>query len=201
MDLGRGSSGARFKGKLGVAVRKAFKELLVDEGRDRDAFIAALPEPVRPLLEARYVATNWYPLDEADHLMSASALELGVDEFELSRRIGGDVAYESAGRIGWTILSLFASPHRVARHLQTMWNQIYDSGEIECDYDAAAGTLVVERSDWHGHAPHTCMTLLGSLERLGQNMRGYRLVEARRVCCVSEEDAETCRFEFQFEEE
>ena len=58
----------------------------------------------------------------------------------------------------------------------------------------------VERCDWEGHGPLSCMTLLGSLERIGSNMRRHELLRAKRVCCLSDGEASSCRFQLSFRE-
>ena len=120
---------------------------------------------------------------------------LGLDPLVCARRIGGDVAYESAGRVGRTVISLFGTPARVARHLGSMWGQLYDSGVVEGTYDDGTGVLGVRRREWRGHDPITCITLLGSLERIVEHMSGVELRSAQRVLCLSDSGGDECRFE------
>lgn len=194
-DSAPGEAGARFKGKLGMAVRKSVKDLLSEHHRDRDAVIGRLPPDVRWFLTERLVATQWYPIRGAGPMLEAIALELGLDPLVCARRIGGDVAYESAGRVGRTVISLFGTPARVARHLGSMWGQLYDSGVVEGTYDDGTGVLGVRRREWRGHDPITCITLLGSLERIVEHMSGVELRSAQRVLCLSDSGGDECRFE------
>ncbi len=190
--------GARFKGKLGMAVRKSVKDMIAAKGLDRDRVIESLPSDVRWFLTERYVATQWYSLAGADELLETLAVQLGEDARDLARAVGRDVAFNTAGRVGRTVIGLFGSPERVARYLDSMWAQLYDGGRIQADYDEKREVLSVRRGSWAGHAPLVCVTLLGSLESIAQHMRGVHLLRAERTACISGDDVGRCHFELRF---
>lgn len=190
--------GTHFKGKLGKAVRSSVKSLLVEHGIDREEFVASLDPDLRWFLTEHYLATNWYPLRGSGQMLEALARRLDLDPLEVSRRVGRDVAYASAGRVGRTIVSTFGTPTRVARYLAPMLTQLYDGGDVEAAYSEDTGILSVRRSNWKPHHSLICITLLGSLECLSEHMSGYRLVSAQRCACVCE-GADACRLELRFE--
>lgn len=188
--------GAHFKGKLGIAVRASVKRLLHEHGIEREAFVASLPPDIRWFLTERYLATKWYPLPGAGQMMEALAEQIGQPPLDVSRRVGHDVAYATAGRVGRSIVGLFGTPKRVARYLGAMWGQLYDGGQIEGEYRDQV--LRVRRSAWPAHHPLLCMTLLGSLECIAEHMHGVRPVAAQRSSCVGD-GSSTCCFELRFE--
>lgn len=189
--------GARFKGKLGMAVRKSVK--VACGNRALGPIVASLPPDVRWFLTERYIATQWYPLRGADEMLEGIAEAISEAPAELARRIGRDVAHETAGRVGRTLVSIFGTPERMAKYLGPMWTQIYDGGHIDADYDAAQQLLTVRRSTWPAHRPLVCVTLLGSLEGLARQMGRPRLLSAARTSCISEGGAR-CQFELRFDD-
>ena len=188
--------GARFKGKLGMAVRRSLKTAL--GSRPIEPVIEALPPEARWFLTDRFIATQWYPLKGADAMLESVARLLGRDPLELARQIGRDAAFQSAGRVGETMLSLFGTPQRLARYLGPMWDQLYDGGQIQAEYDEASALLTIRRTRWIGHDPLVCITLLGSTEALAGAMGKPRLSSAARTSCVAD-GASRCQFELRFE--
>jgi hypothetical protein len=188
--------GARFKGKLGMSVRRSIKTALGD--RSVESVIDAVPADARWMLTERFIATEWYPLRSAGVMIASVAQSIGRPPLELAQQLGRDVAFETAGRAGRTLLNLFGTPQRLARYLGSMWDQLYDSGRIQADHDEATGVLTVRRTSWLGHDPLLCVTLVGSLETLCAHMGSPRLISAARTACVSE-GASRCQFELRFE--
>jgi hypothetical protein len=188
-------TGARFKGKLGMAVRKTVKLEL--RGHDRDAVAATLPAPARRLLEERFIATIWYPLEGASELIEGVAHALGEPIDEVARRVGRRVTYENAGSLGRTLISLFGTPERLARYFGPIWAQTYDSGVVDASFDAATRRLRVRVARWDGHHPTICMTVLGTLEALGEGMRSPALRSATRLRCVTH-GAPSCEHQLVF---
>lgn len=188
--------GARFKGKLGMSVRRAIKTALGD--RSIESVIDALPADARWMLTERFIATQWYPLRSAGVMMEGVARAIGRAPLDVAQQLGRDVAVGTAGRAGRTLLNLFGTPQRLARYLGPMWDQLYDSGRIQADYDEATGVLTVRRMSWLGHDPLLCITLLGSIETLSLHMGRPRLLSAARTTCVSE-GAPGCQFELRFD--
>lgn len=188
--------GARFKGKLGMAVRRSIKTAL--GSRPLEPVIEAVPSEARWFLTERFIATQWYPLKGADAMLGSVARLLGRDPVEFARQVGRDAAIQSAGRVGETMLSLFGTPQRLARYLGAMWEQLYDGGQIQADYDEAAAVITIRRNRWLAHDPLVCITLLGSTEALAGAMGKPRLLSAARTSCVGD-GAPRCQFELQFE--
>ncbi len=178
-----GAIGARFKGKLGMAVRKTLKVEL--HGHDQGPFLAGLTEPAQRLLDERFLATTWYPLAGAAELLEGAARTLGQPIDEVAQRVGRRVAFEQAGNLGRTLLSLFGTPERLARYFGSIWAQTYDSGTIDASYDPSAQRVRVRIASWGGHHPTLCMTVLGTLEALGEGMKTPPLRSAMRVRCVA----------------
>jgi hypothetical protein len=188
--------GARFKGKLGMSVRRSIKAAL--GARPIEPVIEAMPAEVRWFLAERFIATQWYPLKGADVMLETVARVLGRDPVDFARQIGRDAAVLSTGRVGETIISLFGTPQRLARYLGPMWEQLYDGGLILADYEEATGLLTIRRSRWVAHAPLVCITLLGSTEAVAGQMGKPRLLSAARTSCVGD-GAARCQFELRFE--
>ncbi|UJR80281.1 Hypothetical protein I5071_23250 [Sandaracinus amylolyticus] len=178
-----------------MAVRKALKRELSPAQHAR--LIDDAPPEVRRLLTERFVATQWYSVAGTEELIARPARMLGRDPVDYARDIGGSVLLEAAGPVGGTVMSLFATPTRLARHMGSMWQQVYDSGHVDGSFDETRRVLAIERSDWAGHGPLLCMTLLGTLIAISEGMKGERLVGSTRVSCISE-GARRCRFELRF---
>lgn len=188
--------GARFKGKLGISVRAAIKTAL--GGRSVDSVIDALPPEARWMLTERFLATQWYPLKGAGAMVDGVARALGRDPVDFAQQLGRDVAFETAGRAGRTLLNLFGTPQRLARYLDPMWDQLYDSGRVEAEYDEATSVLSVRRTRWQAHDPLLCVTMLGSMETLARHMERPRLLSAARTACLAD-GGTRCQFELRFE--
>ncbi|AKF07139.1 hypothetical protein DB32_004288 [Sandaracinus amylolyticus] len=180
---------------MGSAVRKALKRDLSPAQHAR-LLEEGSPDVAR-ILRERFVATQWYPVAGIEELISRPAQMLGRDPLDYARSLGGSVVSEAAGTVGRTVMSLFATPQRVAKHFDSIWQQAYDSGHVEGAYDEARGVLVVERSDWAGHGPLLCMTLLGTILAISDGMNGHRVAAATRTACISE-GAPRCRFELRY---
>ncbi|MEO0325379.1 MAG: hypothetical protein AAF447_20655 [Myxococcota bacterium] len=188
---------ARFKGRLGIGLRKATKEILAAEGRDRDRFLAALPEELRGPLTERYVATVWYPTAPMESLFAHMAKELGAEPEAFARRLGATTVNASAGPMGRSLIALIATPPRLAKYANTVWRQLHDEGRLDARFDRAEGRLVAESSGWSSHGPLTCLTTLGSMEAIAERMRGYEFTSSERETCVSAGSA-TCRLVLRF---
>src|SRR5262249_12641048 len=134
----------------------------------------------------------------AGPMIEGVARALGRPPLDFARQLGRDVAFDTAGRAGRTLLNLFGTPQRLARYLGAMWDQLYDGGRIQADYDEQRFVLTVRRTGWPAHDPLLCITLLGSLETLCGHMGSPRLISAARIACVAD-GAPGCRFELRFD--
>lgn len=110
-----GEPGRRIKGRLMMAARKTIK--LDTRSLDADELTNGLSPEARDVLTTRYLATDWYPIDSVDEVMTKVSGCLGMAPEEYAVHVGIGTATEAAGRMGRTLLSLFGSPKRLARYV------------------------------------------------------------------------------------
>ncbi|MCA9599994.1 MAG: hypothetical protein KC776_42105 [Myxococcales bacterium] len=187
--------GTAFRGKLGIAVRKALGELdpaAVARARKR------LSPTALALVTQRFVASDWYGVEGIEEVITVLADELGWEQERMARTFGQKVGFTGAGPVGRAMVSVFGTPERFEKYLPTTWRQLYDSGTMHARFDPIDGVLSVRVYGWKGHSRLHCFAPLGAVEALASHVRRPRLLSAERVECVAE-GAKRCSYELTFE--
>ena len=190
-----GEPGERIKGRLMMAGRKSMKHDLGTAGMA--AVLAKASPEVRHALTRRFLATDWYSQEATDDVIRLVAAQLGMDPKEYALQLGRNSAYESAGRLGRTLLGLFGSPQRLARYVPEYWSTLYDSGRVTAGYDASTKLLTLTVRDWKGHSALRCFNPFGSMVELSQRFKEPALVDYKQVSCVSRGDTQ-CVYQYQY---
>ncbi|MEZ4221317.1 MAG: hypothetical protein R3B13_10370 [Polyangiaceae bacterium] len=188
------AEGARFRGKLGIAVRKALREF---DGGAVERARARMSASARALVTRRYLASDWYDVEGIDEVIEVLSDELGLPPEMMARRFGASVGDTGAGPVGRAMVTVFGTPQRFERYLPTMWRQLYDSGTMHARFDPVDAVLSVRVYGWKGHSSLHCFAPLGAVEALARHIRSPSLVDARRVECVGD-GAKRCAYELTF---
>ncbi len=187
--------GKQIKGRMVISGRKFIRDRAA--GRDLDKAIAGLGAEAREMMTTRLSPSAWYSTAAADEVLRACAEALGEDPRSFARDLGWTAAYDTAGAIGRTFVSLFGSPARMAKYIGTAREQIYDSGTTTATYDEAGGRVQIEVRGWLGHTEHGCLNMLGLLDRYANLMRASASVEVAQTRCLSRGN-DACVFELRF---
>ncbi|MCB9586004.1 MAG: hypothetical protein H6718_11440 [Polyangiaceae bacterium] len=193
--MGEGERGERIKGRLMMAGRKSMKSDLGAAGMA--AVLEKASPEVRHTLTRRFLATDWYAQDTTDDVIRLVAAQLGMGAEEYALQLGRNSAYESAGRLGRTLVGLFGSPQRLARYVPEYWSTLYDSGRVTAGYDESTKLLTLMIRDWKGHSALRCYNPFGSMVELSSRFKEPALVEYKRVSCVSRGDAQ-CVYQYRY---
>lgn len=189
------AAGTSFRGKLGIALRKALADF------DADAVERAkrrMTPNARALVTQRFLASDWYGVEGIEEVIQVLAGELGWDQEHMARALGRSVGFTGAGTVGRAMVSVFGTPQRFEKYLPTMWRQLYDSGTMHAQYDPVDAELTVRVYGWKGHSPLHCFAPLGAVEALATHMRRPQLLSAKRVECVGNGE-KRCRYVLAFE--
>ncbi len=178
-----------------IGMRKALKEDIA--GRDLDELLAILPPETQWLVTERFLTTQWYDATSTDEFTRLVGEWLGYDAEEFALRLGRSVVRGNTGLIVNSMLSVFASPQRIAKYLPPYWHKLYDSGAVVGDYDAPSGLLSIRITDWKSHSALACLNPLGSIAEFARRIKTPELRSYERTRCVADGDA-MCEYELRF---
>jgi hypothetical protein len=187
-------------GDLGTVKGAALRSFILwyeanNSAEDREADLQALPEDLRLLLDPSrdvygVIVSKWYPMGLLHALVDRMRTRRSPSDLDaLARRSGPEVLQWQMSGIQKRAFRLLMNPARYLKHVQTLWRQNFDSGEIEV-LDLGPQEHHGFTRNWRGHHPIVCRIIHTGKRALYENM-GCNDVTVELTGCISDH-AEAC---------
>lgn len=157
--------------------------------------LAGLQPGTRELIDARPIATGWYPFEQFVDLMTVADQVAGNGDLELVRVLGHHAASANLSTI-LRVFIRFGSPEYILGKAAKVWSLYHDTGRGTSE---PLGPRAICFSVFEHGAPHKvlCMTLLG-WTRAYLELAGCRSVTVAETKCRLRGEA-CCRFDAGWE--
>jgi hypothetical protein len=157
--------------------------------------VAGLPAHLQPLVDPSrealgVLASKWYPAELGHALFDQMLARTSAQELDaMVRRAGPAVLRMQMTGLQRRAFNLLMNPNRYRRYVQTIWNQNFDSGEIEVLETGPQEHHGFTRN-WRGHHVLICRLVQTGKQAIYEAM-GCKNVTVELTGCVSE-GAEAC---------
>jgi hypothetical protein len=151
---------------------------------------AALPEHLRGLIDPSrealgILASRWYPMELTHALLDRMVARTGAEELEEKIRQGGpDIMRMQMSGLQRRAFRLLMNPDRYRKHVETLWRQNFDSGDIEV-LETGPNEHHGFTRNWRGHHPLICRLIHTGKEAMYEAM-GCKNVTVELTGCVAD---------------